>query len=147
MRGNFAARFSTCRHVRFRQKLGPQPASKRTTGYRKVIEGKINSLHTTDAALEDRAMQGRNSSASVAVQTAGKAASKQPAGSAILPVQAKGEKSQGVLGDRAPRFQTEGRADGAYIIPVIRTILVATHITNRKNEPKRLYMQRSIRAR
>ena len=47
-------------------------------------------------------MQGRNSSASVAVQTAGKAASKQPAGSAILPVQAKGEKSQGVLGDRAP---------------------------------------------
>jgi hypothetical protein len=67
-------------HRRLHSSLGYRSPSQFETQFNQVIDVRINFLQTKGAALEDRALRGRNSSASAVLRTAGRPASGRPAG-------------------------------------------------------------------
>jgi putative transposase len=68
---------------RLHSALGYQTPSQYETEFNRVVDIAISSAQSVDVAPEDRALQGCNSSADATLQTAGKAASRRPAGSAL----------------------------------------------------------------
>ena len=68
---------------RLHSALGYQTPSQYETEFSRVIDIAISSAQSIDVAPEDRALQGCNSSADATLQTAGKAASRRPAGWAV----------------------------------------------------------------
>jgi len=88
---------------RLHSALGYQSPGKFETQFKQVIDNTTNTLQTKGAALEDRALRGRNSSANAALRTAGRAVSS--GRSAGCPAGASQKrKIPGGSGDRVPRF-------------------------------------------
>src|ERR1700745_864373 len=82
---------------RLHSALGYCSPSEYETKFVQVIDIEPTRAKGPDAATEDRALRGRTSSAAVALQMAGVAASRQhPGPGPVLPEQAQSEKSQGV---------------------------------------------------
>ncbi len=88
---------------RLHSALGYQTPSQYETPFKGVIDKETDFAQAANAATEDRALRGRTSSADVALQTAGAAASGQPTGPGSVPAGASpSEKSQGVRGTESP---------------------------------------------
>ena len=90
---------------RLHSALGYQAPCQYETQFERVIDIETNQAQSLDAAMEDRALRGRTSSAAVALQTAGAAAYVRPTGQGPAPAGASPKrKIPGGSGDRVTRF-------------------------------------------
>ena len=90
---------------RLHSALGYQTPCHYETKFVRVIDIETNQDQGLDAAMEDRALRGRTSSADAALQTAGVAASERPTGTGPVPAGASPmRKIPGGSGDRVTRF-------------------------------------------
>lgn len=90
-------------NVRLHSALGYQAPSQYETEFLRVIDTGVDIGQSIDAAPEDRALRGRTSSADVALQTAGVAASRRHTGPPPAGASPK-RKIPGGSGDRVTRF-------------------------------------------